>query len=109
MLLCQILIAEGNTIAKAQAGVGTGELRLSNKVADDRSSVVRLSNGHWDGHALVFVFGLLNSHLWSDVSVFSRLVADFGEERSSQTETKSGGGSHDGEEDQSLYDAQPIR
>ena len=100
--MIKFLIAEGNTIAVAHAGVGAGELRLDGKVADDRSSVVRLSDGHWDGHALVLVFGLLNSHLWSDVSVLGGLVTHFREERSSQTESKGGGISHDSEENQSL-------
>lgn len=84
-----------------KSGVGR-ELGSSDKVAHDRGSVIWLSYGHGHWIALVLVFGLLDSHLRSDVGVLCRLVVDFGEERSSQAEAHGAGSGDDGQENEYL-------
>lgn len=78
------------------------ELRCRDEVADDRSGVVRLGDGHWHWVALVGVLGLLDSHFRSDMGVLGGLVAHFGEERCTQAEAHGASSGDDGQENEDL-------
>jgi hypothetical protein len=73
-------------------------LASSDKVAENGTGVVRLGDWNWDRQALMCVFRLLNCHFRSNVGVLGWLVADFREERSSQTEVHSAGSTNDNQE-----------
>jgi hypothetical protein len=78
------------------------ELWSSDKITDNWCGVVRLSDGHWHWVTLVSVFGLLDSHFRSDMSVLGGLVTHFREERCSQTEAHGAGSGDNGQENEYL-------